>query len=182
MKIETERLVLRDYKKSDAKSILEGINSLNVSQYLLVVPYPYTDKDALWWVNHCEEKQKEIPRKSYEFGIVIKPEKEIVGGVGLSDVRLDEKSAHIGYWLAEKYWRKGYVSEAAKRIIDFAFEDLGLEKIIIPVFAENIGSNALAQKVGGKLVEVKKNGATAKSTGKTHDENIYEVTRASFRK
>ena len=182
MKLETKRLVLRDIKKSDAESIQRNINNIKVSQYLLVVPFPYAKSDAEWWVNHCEEKQRENPRTSYELGIVIKPGKEVVGGAGLSQVNFTEGSAHIGYWLAEEYWRQGYVSEAAKRLIEFAFEDLGLDKIIIPVFAENEGSNALAKKVGGVFVGRKEKAATAKSTGKVHDENFYEVTKESFRK
>jgi len=148
MKLITPRLILRDIKPSDAQSIRKNINNLNVSKYLLAVAHPYTKEDAEWWVNHCAEQQKQNPRTSYELGIAIKPNNEIVGGVGLSFINRKQKKAEIGYWIAEPYWRKGYVSEAVKELINFGFNKLNIEKIIIPVFVENKGSNALIKKVG----------------------------------
>jgi len=177
MKLTTKRLILRDIKKSDANSIRKSINNLNVSKYLLAVPYPYTKENAEWWVNHCAERQKEKPKTSYELGITIKPSDKIVGGIGLSKVNKKEKTAGVGYWISERYWRKGYVSEAVKKIIEFAFNKLKLKELIIPVFVENTGSNALAKKVGGKFIKRKKKACIAKSTGKTHDENIYKITK-----
>tara|TARA_Y100000310_G_C20113057_1_gene548026 strand:- start:8 stop:562 length:555 start_codon:yes stop_codon:yes gene_type:complete len=176
MRLKTKRLVLRDIKKSDVKSIIENVNNLNVSRYLLAVAHPYTEEDAGWWINHCAEQQKKKPRESYNFGIVIRPGRSVVGGIGIDQIDRKKGSAHIGYWIGEKYWRKGYVSEAAKRIIDYAFEDLGLRKITIPAFIENKGSNGLIKKLGFRFVRVKKKGGKAKSTGKVHDENIYEMT------
>ncbi len=179
MKLTTKRLILRDIKPGDAKNIRKNINNLNVSKYLLAVAHPYKKEDAEWWVNHCAEQQKQNPRTSYELGITIKPNNEIVGGVGISSINKKQKKAEIGYWIAEPYWRKAYVSEAVERLIDFAFDKLSIKKIIIPVFVENKGSNALIKKVGGRFIRVKKKAVKAKSTGKTHDENIYWILKKS---
>jgi len=182
MKLTTKRLILRDIKLSDAENIRKNINNLNVSRYLLSVAHPYTKEDAGWWVNHCAEQQKQKPRKNYELGITIKPNNEVAGGVGIGSINLKQKKADMGYWIAEPYWRKGYVSEAVKKMIDYAFNKLDIEKIIIPAFVENKGSNALIKKVGGKFIRTKKKAAKAKSTGKTHDENIYWILKKGWRK
>lgn len=182
MKLTTKRLILRDIKKSDAESIRKNINNLNVSRYLLAVVYPYKKSDAEWWTNHCKEQQKQKPRTSYEFGIIIKPNNRIVGGVGLNSINRKQKKADIGYWIAEPYWRKGYVSEAVKKLINFAFNKLSIEKIVIPTFVENKGSNALIKKIGGKLIRIKKKAVKAKSTGKTHNKSIYWVLKKDWKR
>lgn len=182
MKIQTERLILRDLKKGDEKAILENISNLNVSKCLLSVPYPYTKKDALWWVNHCLEQQKEKPRKSYEFGLCLKEGLELIGGVGLSRIDSEQGIGEIGYWLGEKYWRQGYGFEACKALINFAFKKLKLRKIKIPVFADNEASNGLARKLGFKLEGMLKKQCISKSNKQIHDENLYGLLRENWRK
>jgi RimJ/RimL family protein N-acetyltransferase len=182
MKLITKRLILRDIKKSDGDSIRKNINNINVSRYLLTVAHPYTKKDAEWWVNHCIEQQNKKPRTNYELGIAIKPNKEIIGGIGLSKIDEFQGTAEIGYWIGEGYWRKGYMAEAAEKIIGFAFNKLKLRKLNILVFAKNIASNALAKKLTGKLEGTLKKNCRAKSTGKLHDENIYGLFKDGWEK
>jgi RimJ/RimL family protein N-acetyltransferase len=182
MRLETDRLVLRNLRKSDAESVLENIDNLKVSRYLSVVPFPYTRKDFDWWFNHCVEKRKAKPMVSCSFAIVVKPGKKSVGNIGLTKIDTKKGVAHIGYWIGEKYWRKGYMFEAAARVIDYAFEELGLKKIIILAFVENAGSNGLIKKLGLRLVKTKKKGGSSKATGKVHDENVYEISRDEWGK
>lgn len=182
MKLTTKRLILRNIKLNDKDSIRKHINNLNVSRYLLTVPYPYTKKDAKCWVNHCKEKQKEKLRTSYELGIIIKPNKEVVGGVCVSKVDRDQGTADIGYWIAEPYWGQGYVSEAVTKLIDFAFSKLKLRRLTIPVFVKNVGSNSLAKKLGFKYVGTLRKACMAKSTGKIHDENVYSMLKSEWKR
>lgn len=176
MRLETKRLVLRAPKKSDVKSIREHIDSLNISRYMSMIPYPYSDEDAVWWINKCSGNRKKKPRTDYQFVITIKPSDKVVGGVGL--VRINKEGVgEIGYWIGEKYWRNGYVFEGVMNVIDYAFNDLKLKKIAISASVENVGSNALIKKLGLRFVEMKKKAMTMKSTGKIHNKNIYEISR-----
>jgi ribosomal-protein-alanine N-acetyltransferase len=181
MELKTKRLILRDIEAEDADSIRENINNIKVSRYLLTVPSPYTRKDAKWWVNHCKEQQNKKPRTSYELGIVMRPNKEVIGGVGLSKVERYQGTAEAGYWLGEKYWRKGIMTEAVSKVIDFAFYKLKLRKIKIPIFVENEASNGLARKLGAKLEGVFKKQCRVKSTGKIHDENVYGLLKENWK-
>ena len=54
--IETERLILRQYSLDDVSDIVEGLNNLNVTKWLAGAPYPYTDKDALHFINKSIDK------------------------------------------------------------------------------------------------------------------------------
>ncbi|MBI2499743.1 GNAT family N-acetyltransferase [Candidatus Woesearchaeota archaeon] len=182
MKIGTKRLVLRRIEKKDIPDLIQNINNLKVSRYLLAVPYPYTLKDAKWWIAHCKETEKEKPRKSYSFNIESKAIKKIVGGIGLIHVDSSQGIAEVGYWLGEKYWRQGIMSEALNAILNLAFEKLKLRRINLLAFKENKASNALARNFGFKYEGRKRKAAIAKSTGKIYDENIYGLLKEEWKR
>ncbi|MFH1209252.1 MAG: GNAT family protein [archaeon] len=177
MRIVTERLILRSISDKDIESLIENINNLNVSKYLLVVPYPYTIKDAKWWINHCKEKGRE-----YNFCIELKSEKKLVGGIGLSHFDKFQRTAEVGYWLGEKYWRNGYVSEALKTLIDFAFNKLKLRRLEAGVFSKNPGSGKLLEKFGFVKEGLRKECRRSKSNGEIHDEVMYGLLKKNYNK
>jgi RimJ/RimL family protein N-acetyltransferase len=180
MKIETKRLILRGLTKGDIGSLVKNINNLEVSKWLLAVPYPYTRADAEWWINHCRENEKERPRKSYNFGIELKNRKGIIGGVGLSSIDLTTRTADIGYWLSQDYWRQGIVGEANTALLDYAFGVLGLEKVRIPLFEGNQGSEGMAKYLGGRSKGFAEKRVTCKATGRPHREKIYWIAKKDW--
>ncbi len=183
MKLTTRRLILRDVELADAEPIKKYIDNINISRYLLVVPHPYTKKDALWWVNHCAEEQKKDPRTSYELGIVLKTQpREVIGGAGITHIDSGQGTAELGYWLAEDYWRQGIMSEAVRKLISFSFEDLKLRRLIIPAFSGNAASNGLAKKLGFTFEGKLRQAAVCKATGEIHDENMHSLLRNEWRK
>jgi RimJ/RimL family protein N-acetyltransferase len=182
MKFTTRRLILRPITMKDIKDLVENINNLKVSRYMLSIPCPYAIKDAKWWINRCKEKAKQKPRTSYEFAIELKSERRIIGGCGLIDVNRQQGTAELGYWLGEKYWKQGIMTEATTKIIDFTFNRLKLRKLKILCFVENKASNGLAKKLGAKLEGTLRKHCRAKSTGKIHDENIYGLLKEEWKK
>jgi len=72
IRIETERLILRDLQKEDAHYIAERIAPLEVSQFLAVVPHPYNLPDAKTFLTHVVEEQAKTPRVSYELAVTMK--------------------------------------------------------------------------------------------------------------
>jgi len=182
MKLTTPRLILRQPTMKDAKSIVRNINNINISKWLLVVPFPYTMKDAKWFVNHVAEKSKERPRKDYFFNIQLKDQEDLIGCVGLHHLNDKERNPSLGYWLGEDYHRQGIMREAANRVLDYGFNDLHLRKIEIPVFATNIPSATLAQRLGGRYMGMNHKLQTCRATGKKHKEKKFIVTPASWRR
>jgi len=180
MKLTTKRLILRDITAKDAKDLVNQINNINVSKWLLVVPYPYTMKDAKWYINKCRKKKKK-PITSYSFSIELKAKHEIIGGMGISKIDYEQGTADIDYWIGEDYWRQGYASEGVRRLINYSFNTLKLRRLTIPPFATNRGSNGLAKSLGftyeGKLRQV----AKCKATAKIHDENVWGLLRNEWK-
>jgi len=172
MRIETKRLVLRHLKKRDFPDLIENISNLNVSRFMSPIPYPYTEKDAEYYLEETRKKT------DFCFSVELKSEKRVIGGVGLHKQNYEpaEDIKELGYWIGEKYWRKGYCREAVIALLNIGFKNLKLKKVIIPVFTENKASNVFAKKLGAILAETRKQDATSKATGKTHDQNIYELT------
>lgn len=180
MRITTARLVLRDLNMSDAKSLAENINDINVIKWLLTVKYPYRLKDAVQWINECEKKRKEKPRQSYEFGIDLKSEKRIVGGIGLSKIDDYGGTATVGYWLGSRYHRQGYGAEAIGALIDFAFGNLKLRRLEAEVFVGNPSSGKLLEKCRFKKEGTRKKSKRSKSDGKLRDEWIYGLLKEDY--
>ena len=147
MRIVTPRLVIREFQEKDIANLVANINNLNVSRYLSLVPYPYHKKDAKFWVHHNQGEARKRPRKNYDLGIELKSTHELIGGIGLCKIDRFVGKATMGYWLGEDYWRQGIMSEAARAMIDFAFNKLGLTRIDIEAFTKNIPSNGLIKSL-----------------------------------
>ncbi len=181
MKLTTKRLILRPLKNSDAKSIAENINDLEVTKWLLVVPYPYKLKDAKEWVKHNKEKWKKRKKEDYTFGIELKEEKIIIGGIGIHKIDKFQGKAKVGYWLGRKNWNKGYGSEALKAILDFAFKKLKLRRIEAGVFVGNPSSGRLLEKFGGKREGLKRKSCKCKADKKIKNEYIMGLLKGEYK-
>ncbi|MAG45590.1 MAG: hypothetical protein CMH63_02340 [Nanoarchaeota archaeon] len=180
MKLSTERLNLREFTLKDAKQVVRNIGNLKVSRYLLVVPHPYSLKDAKWWLNQCQTEVRKRPREKYNLAIELK-DHTLMGGVSLNKVDRYQGTADIGYYLGEDFWRQGYMTEAATAIINFAFDKLKLRRLQAPIFRENKASQGLAKSLGFKKEGLLRKVARAKSTGKIHDEVVYGLLKEDWK-
>jgi RimJ/RimL family protein N-acetyltransferase len=144
------------------------------------MPYPYSLEDAKKHIKKCMKEQKEKPRKSYSFGIFLKSEKKVVGMIGLFRVNRAHKKTGIGYWIGRKYRNLGFVSEAEKTILDFAFNRLKLNKIKGEAMVENEGSNALFKKFGFRKIGIGKDELI--KNGKKKDVYIWELLKSNYKK
>jgi len=182
MKLTTKRLILRLPTLKDTKNLAEQANNLEVSRMMCPVPYPYTLKDAKWFVLNCQKKAKENPRTHFGCVIELKEEKKVIGVLTLEDINYSEGYGDYGYWIGEKYWGQGIMTEALEAFIDFAFKKLKLNRLQIACFVENKGSEAIAKKLGFKLEGTIRQGARSKATGKTHDYNIYGLLKKEWKR
>ena len=70
MYLETKRLILLEWENKDINDLIEGLNNIEVSKWLAMVPYPYNESHALYWINHCKNIQDDD--SNYEFAITLK--------------------------------------------------------------------------------------------------------------
>lgn len=165
---------LRKWSPADAADVAHYANNPKIAANLRnVFPYPYTLKDAEGYVNACaaDMEERQICR-----AIVVNG--RAAGSVGIfcgSDVY--EKSAELGYWLAEEYWGQGIMSEAVRRLVREAFEKFDIVRIYAEPFAYNIGSRRVLEKAGFTLEGVMKQGVC--KNGEIYDYCMYAVTRES---
>jgi len=164
------------------KDLIENINNLNVSKWLLVVAYPYTKKYAKEWINYCQKQNKDKKKDAYNFGIELKEEKRIIGGIGVDKINKSQGTANVGYWIGENYWRHGYGSEALNEVLKFAFNKLKIRKLEACVFAENPSSGKLLEKFGAKLEGKRIKSVICKADGKIKDDLIYGLLKENWRK
>ena len=182
MKLNTKRLILRPLKDSDAKSIRENIDNLDISKWLLVVPHPYSLKDARQWINENKKKWKKKEKIGYSFGIELKEEKKFIGGIGLDHVDKRQGIATTGYWIGEKYWRNGYGGEALAAVLNLAFNKLKLRRIEAEVFQGNPSSGKMLEKFGFKKEGLKRESNICKANGKIYDSICYGLLKRELKK
>ena len=140
--LHSARLTLRDFCDSDFDIHNTYLNNFEVSKMLTVVPHPYTNEDGEWWFDYC----KTTPH-SEEINWVIDNGDGLIGVIG---VRTISTQPHIGYWLAEEYWGKGYASEATNLICEFIFNKLGATSINTGLFTINPKSLNVLKKTALK--------------------------------
>ncbi|MCM3617676.1 GNAT family N-acetyltransferase [Sutcliffiella horikoshii] len=141
----TDRLYLRIFEESDAETVQVLCNNINIYKSTLYLPFPYSLNDALGWMkNHQKNFEEDC---SYEFAITDRINGNLFGAISLTN---NQKFNHgeIAYWIGEEYWGKGYGTEAAKAIIDFAFKEKKLHKVFARYFKSNPASGRIMQKVG----------------------------------
>lgn len=166
VKIESERLILRQWNMNDINDVVEGLNNINVTKWLASAPFPYTKKDAEDFI------KKTIDNDLYNFAIVLKSENKVIGGTQLTNISIANGTAGGGIWINEKYQGYGYGTEAFGARIKYAFEVLGLRRLENGYFKENEKSHKMQLKFGYKDEGIRRQRFVSKATGKIEDEYI----------
>jgi ribosomal-protein-alanine N-acetyltransferase len=123
--LKTERLLLRRFRADDASEVRKLAGNENVSKMTLNIPYPYKPGMAEEWISSHHENRVEKSRITY--AIVKLDSNQLLGTI--SFVRIDGSEGELGYWIGEPYWGMGYCTEAARVLIRFSFENLGVCRV-----------------------------------------------------
>lgn len=146
IELETERLLLRPYKMEDAPIVTPLLNNYNVSRWTVNIPYPYELKDAESFIEKVTESW--IKEAGVTFAIVLKGSGDLIGACG-ADLR-EEGEYELGYWLAEPYWGKGYMSEVVMALVSYLKDKKKPTRIYAGHDPENVGSEKVLLKAGFK--------------------------------
>ena len=175
MKLDTERLILREWRSSDLDDLVEGLNDLAVAKWLASVPHPYTRRHGIAWLKYCSTSAKSRPRRSYEFAIVLKSESKVIGGATLDHIDRHHGTAGGGIWINAGYHHHGYGAEAFAARLTFAFEKLGLRRIENGFLAGNEASRKMLEGLGYKHEGVAKKQFLCMADGKLKDECLMAL-------
>ena len=149
MKLETERLILRDFVKDDWQRVLEyQSDPLYLRYYEWTERTPEAAQEFVgWFLDH----QVQEPRIKYQLAVVLKSNNQLIGNCGIRMDKTDTLEANIGYELDPKHWNHGYATEAAHAIVDFGFNKFGLHRVWSWCVADNLGSAHVLEKLGMRL-------------------------------
>ncbi len=161
---------------SDAPAIQRHFNNWNIIRNLaLVVPWPYPDDGAETFVKR-ELGKIAAGEEIYQWVLVLRSgDGEAIGNINFRP-RARGAKGNRGFWLAERYWNQGLMSEAVSAVNDFAFRTLGIESYYACNAATNVASRRVKQKTGAELVGYIE---LAHHSGQTLAEK-WRVTRESW--
>ncbi len=149
---ETDRLILRLFKPSDAKFFVDNYTDKIYSKNIPNFPYPYTLEDAKKFIKKTKSKILKKKESTIDFAIFLKDEKRVIGGISLSHIDFKNKKCESGSCLSKKYWGKKYIYEAKLEIYKYAFNVLKLNKVYSFVLSYNSRSKKHLEKLGFKEV------------------------------
>jgi [ribosomal protein S5]-alanine N-acetyltransferase len=135
--LESARLILRPPRPSDVQVMTVWLGDYDVAKMTSRVPHPYEEADAEAFLALATEHHFVIQRRQ---------DGMFLGMTGLHP----EDEYEFGYWLGKPFWGFGYATEAARRLVTHAFQDLGQEKMHAGWFADNPVSGHLLAKLGAR--------------------------------
>lgn len=168
--LHTPRLLLRKIQVDDIPLLVKYGNNRKISDYVLNIPYPYTEPEAVFRISYVHQGFKNGAR--YVFAIINKENNEFIGEAGLHlDSR--DKVAQLGYWIGEPFWNKGFATEAVRAVVALGFNKLELDTIFATCHADNIASQKvlthngmLAGPVTGNIIQFRLSMKEYKDDGK----------------
>lgn len=143
MKIETERLILKEINEAHADDILKIRGNKIINQFVQRVS-PKSNYEALSFILNIKRKTEN--KEVVFWGISYKDQPGLLGTICLWKFSEDRKRAEVGYELLPDYHRKGIMSEAMKAVVDYGFHTLHLQEIVALTNRFNENSKGLLLK------------------------------------
>lgn len=175
--LETPRLLLRKIDLSDTDDMYEYSRLDSVTKYLT-------------WSSHVRRAQTEnhiklLQRKYasgdfYDWAVIEKTSGKMIGTCGFTNIFPKEKTAEVGYVIAQDFWGKGIAKEALCEVLRFGFETFDFERIYARHMLGNDASGKVMQKCGMTFENIYKNSEYIKGEYKTI--LVYGITKQNFEK
>ena len=143
--LETERLILRKWKETDAESLFEYAKGPDIGPI------------AGWPPHSSVEESLDVIRNVFCgaecYAICEKVNGKAIGAIelklnGRTDMTERNDECELGYWLGKPFWGHGYVPEAARELLRHGFEDLGMETVWCGYYDGNEKSKRVQEKLG----------------------------------
>jgi RimJ/RimL family protein N-acetyltransferase len=143
--LETGRLRLRPFAPADAPAVQHLAGAWEVARTTLNIPHPYPDGLAATWIEG--QAAAAAAGTGYTWAITRRPDALLLGAISLIPSARHQR-AEMGYWLGVPYWNQGYMSEAARRVVEFGFQELGLHRVQATCLPRNVASARVMEKAG----------------------------------
>jgi RimJ/RimL family protein N-acetyltransferase len=142
--LRTQRLTLRPLTLEDAPLVQKLAGERDVASTTRLIPHPYPPGMAEKWITTLPELYARA--EMINWGIAFH-EGPLLGTIRLILNPIDNH-AEMGYWIGKPFWNNGYCTEAARAVLAYGFETLGLERIYANYLARNPASGRVLTKLG----------------------------------
>lgn len=150
--LNTERLLLKGVSMADIPSYTRHFVDYDVVRYLSAeVPWPYPENGVKDYLEHVVLPQQ--GNGHWVWGIFLKEQPDQL--IGTIDLRREGKPEHRGFWLGKSFWGRGIMTEANFPVLDYAFTELGFERLTFANALGNVASRRIKEKTAAKLIEVR---------------------------
>lgn len=176
MILQTERLVLRRWRETDAANLYDYAKDERIGPI------------AGWPPHQSVEESAEIIRTVFAqdgvYAVTLKDDDAAIGCIGLitgarSNFPIGDNEGEVSYWLGVPFWGKGYIPEAIREIVRHGFEDLQLENIWCGYFDGNENSKRAQEKCGFRHHHTEEN-KPCDLMGDIRTEHVSRITCAEW--
>jgi ribosomal-protein-alanine N-acetyltransferase len=172
LRLEGERVILRDWRDEDAPSLAPVCGEWNVCAFTSV-PRAYSKAGAQAWIER--QRCKRAAGTVLALAIQGRDDDRALGNVNLARLSDDGREAAIGYWLVPDARGRGLATTAASLLIDWGLREYGLERIEFAILPENLPSQRVAERAGATPEGIREHSHQA--DGRAWDMSIWSVTR-----
>jgi RimJ/RimL family protein N-acetyltransferase len=149
LRLDTPRLYLRLMRPSDLDPLLRIFGDPQVMASFEEAPFN-REQMRHWMARNLQHQEVH----GYGlFSVILRSEGVLIGDCGLEHMLVDgEQIAELGYDLRSDYWNRGFATEAASAVRDFAFDELKLPRLTSLIRVGNEASRRVSEKIGMRLV------------------------------
>ncbi len=172
--IETQRLILRPWRDSDADSLYEYARDERVGP-------------AAGWPPHTSSEDslrviREVLSDNDVFAVTIKGDDTAIGSIGLVNCRTAdfEDETEIGYWVGVPFWGQGYIPEAVKAVLKYCFLEREDNRVWCGHYEGNDKSRRVIEKCGFRFAFQRRERVVL--LGEERNELFYSITREEWEK
>lgn len=136
---------IRKWRLSDAADLAAALSNPNILNNLRDgLPYPYTEQDGREYISAMLSADG---NETFSFAITV--DSKAVGSISVfRQGNIHRQTAELGYYIAEEYWGKGFMTEAVKQVCQYVFEKSDIIRIFAEPFAHNAASCQVLEKAG----------------------------------
>ena len=177
VEIETERLIIKPFRAEDAGQWQAVLSQEEVMQYLPEDVMTLKEvEDLIAWFQGCYEKNTPDNIIKWTLAVCFKrkrkdrqatprpneagPEEtigEVIGWAGIGPWEPDPSEVELFYGISREYWGKGFATEAARAVMQYAFGTIGLKRLVAVADPVNAGSVRVLEKIGMKFEKTLEN-------------------------
>lgn len=170
----TDRIMLKRIELSDAADIFQAIDSQRkyLGKWLPFVKFTNNVSDTEQFIASINAN----PSDDREYVFVILYDNQFAGIVGFKSTDKVNKKTEIGYWLSRHFQKMGIVTLSVMRLIEFAWEEMGMNRIQIRCAAGNVPSKRIPKRLRFRFEGIERDGELLSGDVFT-DLEVYSLLR-----